>query len=50
MYKTLLADPRCKGIWYYQSHNDSTGKFGFMDNSNAPLPLMGTIAAEAGMA
>lgn len=37
----------CGGFYYYQSHNDSTGTFGFMDNTNKALPLMSTIAAFA---
>lgn len=37
----------CEGFYYYQSHNDSTGTFGFMDNTNKPLPLMSTIASFA---
>lgn len=37
----------CGGFFYYQSHNDSTGTFGFMDNTNKALPLMSTIAAFA---
>lgn len=49
-YETYIASTvagGCEGIYYYQSHNDSTGTFGFMDNTNKALPLMSTIAAFA---
>lgn len=50
MYNFLIKDKTaggCKAIYYYQSHNDGTGTFGFMDDTNKPLPLMSTIAAFA---
>jgi hypothetical protein len=49
MYERLIADKTaggCKGIYYYQSHDDSN-PFGFMNSDNSPRPLMSTIAAFA---
>jgi hypothetical protein len=50
-YTALLADPHVAGIWWYQSHDDSTGQFGFMNNDNTTRPsfqTLSTIATEQG--
>jgi hypothetical protein len=50
-YQTLLADPHVAGIWWYQSHDDSTGHFGYMNNDNTIRPAYTTltqIATEQG--
>ncbi len=46
-YAQLLADAHVRGIWWYQSHDDPTGRFGFMDNDNAPRPSFTTLSAIA---
>jgi hypothetical protein len=43
-YKTLLADPHVAGIWIYQSHDDSTGQWGFMNNDNTTRPSYNVLA------
>jgi len=47
VYAQLLADPHVRGIWWYQSHDDPTGHFGFMSDSNAPRPSFATLSAIA---
>jgi len=50
-YSVMLADPHIAGIWWYQSHDDSTGHFGYMSNGNVPRPAfktLSTIAASVG--
>jgi hypothetical protein len=50
-YKIFLNDPHVAGIWWYQSHDDSTGQFGFMNNDNTTRPsftTLTTIATEQG--
>jgi hypothetical protein len=50
-YQALLADPHVAGIWWYQSHDDSTGHFGYMNNDNTTRPAYTTltqIATEQG--
>ncbi|MGO9761158.1 MAG: hypothetical protein ACLP1Q_07865 [Solirubrobacteraceae bacterium] len=46
-YSELLADPHVKGIWWYQSHDDGTGRFGFMNNNNKPRPSFTALSAIA---
>ena len=46
-YSVMLADPNIAGIWWYQSHDDSTGRFGFMTNANKPRPSFKTLSAIA---
>jgi hypothetical protein len=46
-YTELLADAHVRGIWWYQSHDDPTGRFGFMDDNNAPRPSFTTLSAIA---
>lgn len=50
-YEVLLADPHIYGIWWYQSHDDPTGHFGFMSNRNRVRPafkVLSALAAAAG--
>jgi len=49
-YDVFLADPHVAGIWWYQSHDDSTGRFGFMNDDNTTRPAFGTLSAIATMA
>ncbi|HTA37186.1 MAG TPA: hypothetical protein VK761_10760, partial [Solirubrobacteraceae bacterium] len=37
-YNVFTADPHIAGIWWYQSHDDSTGHFGLMNNDNSIRP------------
>jgi hypothetical protein len=46
-YKILLADPHVAGIWWYQSHDDGTGSFGYMNNDNSTRPSFETLASIA---
>ncbi len=46
-YGALLADPQVAGIWWYQSHDDHTGRFGFMDDDNRPRPSFAALSAIA---
>ncbi|HEY7961659.1 MAG TPA: hypothetical protein VID29_07045 [Solirubrobacteraceae bacterium] len=46
-YQVFLADPHVAGIWWYQSHDDSTGQFGFMDNSGLTRPSFGVLSSFA---
>lgn len=43
-YQALLADPHVAGIWWYQSHDDSTGHFGYINNNNTTRPAYTTLA------
>jgi hypothetical protein len=44
-YKVFLADPHVEGIWWYQSHDDPTGQYGFMTNKSRPRPAFRVLAA-----
>jgi hypothetical protein len=46
-YQVLLADPHVAGIWWYQSHDDGTGHFGYMNNDNSTRPAFETLASIA---
>jgi hypothetical protein len=46
-YAALLADPHVGGIWWYQSHDDPTCDFGFMNDNNQPRPSFKTLTAIA---
>jgi hypothetical protein len=50
-YKAFLADPHVDGIWWYQSHDDSNGEFGFMNSDNTTrlsFDTLSSIAKEQG--
>jgi hypothetical protein len=44
-YRALLADPHVEGIWWYESHDDSTGLFGFMNNDNTVRPTFAVLSS-----
>jgi hypothetical protein len=43
-YEVFLADPRIRGIWWHQSHDDGTGQFGYMNNDNSTRSSFTTIS------
>jgi hypothetical protein len=43
-YAEFLADPHVRGIWWYQSHDDTTGQWGFMNRDNSVRPSFGALA------
>ncbi len=48
-YAVFTADPHIYGIWWYQSHDDSTGEWGLMNKDNSTRPsfsALSTIARE----
>jgi hypothetical protein len=46
-YKTFLADPHVAGIFAYQTHDDGTGQWGYMNNDNTTRPTYNIIAENA---
>jgi hypothetical protein len=46
-YSELLADPHVAGIWWYQSHDDSTGRWGFMNRDGNTRPSFNALSAIA---
>jgi hypothetical protein len=46
-YKVFLADPHVAGIFAYQSHDDGTGQWGYMNNDNTTRPIFNVIAQNA---
>ena len=46
-YSVMLADPHIAGIWWYQSHDDGTGRFGFMNRNNTARPAFKALSAIA---
>ncbi len=46
-YQAFLADPHVAGIWAYESHDDPTGAFGFMNNNGTTRPLFGVLSSFA---
>jgi hypothetical protein len=49
-YQAFLADPHVAGIWWYESHDDSTGRWGFMTRKNRPRKSFETLSAIAASA
>ncbi len=50
-YKVFLTDPHVAGIFAYQSHDDGTGQWGYMNNDNSTRPtftVLSEIATEQG--
>jgi len=43
-YASFLSDPHVAGIWWYQSHTDSTGDWGYLNTNNSPRPAYGALA------
>lgn len=46
-YEVFLADPHMEGIWWYESHDDSTGQFGFMNSDGSTRPSFNVLSAFA---
>ncbi len=46
-YAAFLEDPNVRGIWWYQSHDDGTGMFGFMERDGATRPSFSVLSAIA---
>jgi hypothetical protein len=46
-YNALLADPHVAGIWWYQSHDDGTGRWGYMNSDGTPRAAFTTLSAIA---
>jgi hypothetical protein len=46
-YEALLSDPHVAGIWWYESHDDSNGSFGFMNNDNTTRPSFSVLSSIA---
>jgi hypothetical protein len=44
-YKVFLTDPHVAGIWAYQSHDDSSGQWGYMNSDNTIRPMF-TVLSE----
>jgi hypothetical protein len=50
-YEVLVSDANIDGIWWYQSHDETTGRWGFMHDSGAVRPsfkVLSSIAEAAG--
>ena len=43
----FLKDPHVAGIWWYQSHDDSIGQFGYMNRDNTTRPAFQTLSSIA---
>jgi len=43
-YAAFLHDPHVAGIWWYQSHDDNTGRWGFMDAHNVARPALTALS------
>jgi hypothetical protein len=43
-YNEMLTQPYIKGIWYYQLHDDGTGKWGLVSAPWKPRPAMAVLA------
>jgi hypothetical protein len=46
-YAAFLGDPHVAGIWCYQSHDDPTGQWGYMNNDNTVRPAFEVISSVA---
>jgi hypothetical protein len=46
-YEVFLADPHVAGIFCYQSHDDGTGQWGYMNNNNSTRPAFEVISSFA---
>ncbi len=50
-YEVFLSDAHVAGIWWFESHDDGEGKFGFMNGNNTTRPsfdVLSSIAKEQG--
>jgi hypothetical protein len=46
-YRVFLSDPHVAGIWWYQSHDDGTGRWGFMNDNGTTRPSFTVISEMA---
>jgi hypothetical protein len=46
-YSAFLNDPHVAGIWWYQSHDDSIGQFGYMNRNGTTRPSFETLSSIA---
>jgi hypothetical protein len=46
-FKAFEADPHVYGIWTYQSHDDSSGQWGYMNNDGSTRPAFAALSAAA---
>jgi hypothetical protein len=44
-YEAFLSDPHVAGIWWYESHDDSNGSFGVMNNDNTTRPSFSVLSS-----
>jgi hypothetical protein len=49
-YNVFMADPGILGVWWYQSHDDGTGQWGFMNSNNTVRPSFRTLSSLAHLA
>jgi hypothetical protein len=49
-YKAFEADPHVFGIWWYESHDDSTGRWGLLNSNNTKRPAFGALSYLAKLA
>jgi hypothetical protein len=45
--KAFVADPHVYGIWWYQSHDDGSGQWGYMNNDGSARPSFAALSAMA---
>jgi hypothetical protein len=43
-YPAMLADSHVAGIWWYESHDDSTGRFGLIARNEKPRPSFNALS------
>lgn len=46
-YEAFLANPHVAGIWCYQSHDDGTGRWGYMNDDNTTRPSFNVLSSFA---
>jgi hypothetical protein len=49
-YKAFEADPNIYGIWWYESHDDSTGRWGYLNTNNTKRPSFAALSSFAQLA
>jgi hypothetical protein len=43
-YQAFSADHHIAGIWWYESHDDSTGQWGYMNADNSERPAFNALS------